>query len=122
MEHEIPTLYAAATLFAGLSALGAIAGLITFWMKLSSRITEAHDKAVEAATTSTTASGAVLMLKETLGLFRETVARDYVSNTALNRLEDRIGQAIDAHNKPLVEAIKALTMRFDNFRDRGRAQ
>lgn len=94
-----------------LGLIGAAYGIITFWMKLSDRITKADAKAKAAETAAQNANVAAAAshmeidrIRAELVEHRVSVAREYVSTGTLERLESRV-----------ISAINSLGARIDGF-------
>lgn len=99
--------------------------VIGFWMRLASKIAEAKADAGEAKTRADDAAKAAadanlraIAVDGVLSMFKEQVARDYVSHTMLDKTEGRLIAALKANIEPLTAAIEHLTDRFDRFRDK----
>lgn len=82
--------------------------IVTFWMKLSDRITKANAKAEAAETAAHNASIAVAAahvetdrIRAELVEHRVSVAREYVSHGTLEKLESRVIGAIDGLGRRL---------------------
>lgn len=71
-------------------------GFATFWMTLSSRISDAKAKAEAASVQAKTATARAITTETGLNNLRVEVARDYVSNNKLDATEGRILEAV--HN------------------------
>lgn len=94
-----------------LGLIGAGYGILTFWMKLSDRITKADAKAhaAEQAANNANISAAAAHLeadriRSELVDHRVAVAKEYVSTGTLERLESRV-----------IDAINRLGQRLDDF-------
>lgn len=85
--------------------------VVTFWMRLSDRITKANAKAEAAETAAGHANIAIQgahleidRLKAEVVEHRVAVAKEYVSKDTLNTLESRV-----------IDAINSLGQRLDNL-------
>lgn len=93
------------------ATLAAIAGLVVsiltilgFWMHFSDKVTEAKRDAALARETAKENSERITTLNAAFGLYREQVARDYISREMMSEFERRLTGAIDK-----------LGERFDKF-------
>lgn len=92
------TLAAFATIcVAGITVIG-------FWMRFSDRVTEAETRAQIAKDTAKDNSERIANLNAAFSLYREQVARDYISREMMQEFERRLTSAIDK-----------LGERFDKF-------
>ncbi len=84
---------------AAIAALGGVAvagvAIITFWINLSDRISKADARAISADEAARAIAIQVAALHAAHGLFRETVAREYIHREAMREMEDRLTAAID---------------------------
>lgn len=91
-----------------LAAFGSIAvAIITvlgFWMNFSDRISEAKNEAKTAKETAKENSDRIATMNAAFALYREQVARDYISREMMQEFERRLTSAIDK-----------LGERFDKF-------
>lgn len=107
------------TAIVGLGVVGGGGGgyaVVTFWMRLSDRITKADAKAEAAETAASNANIAAAAahleidrLKSELVEHRVAVAKEYVSKDTLATLESRV-----------IDAINSLGQRLDNLFKQGR--
>lgn len=100
------------------AGVGGLCTALTFWMRLQGQITEAKAEATEAKKDASDANVRAITVDKVLAMFKEQVARDYVSHGMLDKTETRLIAAIEMNIKPLTEAVGRLTERFDNYRDR----
>jgi len=96
---------------AGCSVIIAGSVVLGFWMRFENRLTvassraDAAEKAVaEAKVLAADAHNRVTLLQAEFGLYRESVAREYIHREAMREIEDRLTAAIDR-----------LGDRFDKF-------
>jgi hypothetical protein len=120
------------------TAVGSIAAvlafglaLLVFWLNFANRVSEAKqaaDKAQGAADAATEKADAAIRSAAdvhnritaeiaAMGLYRETVAREYVRRDVLREMEDRIMEAMRDVAKQSTEAIKGLGERIDRALD-----
>lgn len=104
------------------TALGVAGGGFKFWVNVATRINDADSTAKrslqEAAEANVTAKGAhdrITVQAEAFGLYRERVARDYVSRDILREMEERISATIRDSAKVSSEALNNLSTRIDQM-------
>lgn len=93
-----PTLAAIATVSV------AVLTILGFWMHFSDRVTEARRDAKQAKEDTKENSEKISLMNAAFALYREQVARDYISREMMQEFERRLTTAIDR-----------LGERFDKF-------
>lgn len=110
-----------------ITALGVLGGFVVFWMSVATKISEARsagDKAqsaaenalqegVEAHKSASLAHDRITVQSESFGLYRERVAKEYVSRDILREMEERLTSAIRDSSRTASEAITSLGVRLD---------
>lgn len=101
------------------TALGVLGGFVIFWMSLATKISEAQStgekaqsaaenalqEGVEAHKAASLAHDRITVQAESFGLYRERVAREYVSRDILREMEERLTLAITNLGTRLDKAI-----------------
>ncbi len=84
---------------AAIAALGGVCvagvAIITFWINLSDRISKADLRATSADEGTKACAVQVAAIHAAFGLYRETVAREYIHRESMREMEDRLTAAID---------------------------
>jgi hypothetical protein len=93
---------AIAMIGAGCAMLMAGSVVLGFWMRFENRTTLAEATAATAAKDvedakelAANAHNRVTLLAAEFGMYRESVAREYIHRTTMREVEDRLTQAID---------------------------
>lgn len=104
----------------GVTALGVGGGFVKFWISFATRVSKAEStsqsslqEAAEARTMAASAHERITVQAESFGLYRERVARDYVSRDILREMEERLGTTIRESAKVSSDAITHLSNRLD---------
>lgn len=88
---------------AGSAAIGALIGVVGFWLRFADQIAKARaiadaaqKDASEAKTLADQAHNRISTIDHNFGLYRERVATEYVSKEAMRELKTDLVNAIDA--------------------------
>lgn len=108
------------------TALGVAGGGFKFWVNAATKISDSNSaakhslqEAAEANATAKSAHDRITVQAEAFGLYRERVARDYVSRDILREMEERISATIRDSAKVSSDALNNLSSRIDKMNSAG---
>ena len=105
-----------------MAAVAAGTTVLAFWMRFSDRVSKAQasadgalQEAAEAKKEAADARVALVALDRAFALYREAVAKEYVSRETLRELEQRVTNLIEMVRATAAEGIKTIHGRLDTI-------
>jgi hypothetical protein len=96
----------------GSMAISAIA-IIGFWMNFSDRISDARNEARIAREVAKENSERISSMNASFALYREQVARDYISREMMQEFERRLTSAIDKLGERFDRYVESILHKND---------